>query len=778
MYRIMSDPSASGEWEHLYHQGDDDYTAFDVCCTLTMGDSGSLALTVPKTNPNIKRVQTRKTLLDFQRDGKSLGIFEVREISHDINGNAEIYAVGEMAWLFDSVQPQKEYHNQSARQFISSLLSNHNAQCPDHRFFVGVVNVTDSNDSLYRYTNREQTLDALRDKLSDRLGGYFRVRKSGGMRYLDYVDAQTYGSESEQTIRFGENILDYTDNYDVSDICTELVPLGARLENDAGDNSRIGNLEQRVEITTVNDGDDYIVNNTLVNRFGHIRTTRTWDDVTVPSNLLTKARRWLNAEQFERMHITVRAVDLSMSDSQFGELRMGDRAYVVADELGMRRPFPIYSRTYHPDDPTQDVIELGDSKHVGRSYVSSQVRASSETARKADEHEHIQAEWLKSAIENVTAMMTGSRGGYKLTEYDTEGRWLADYIMDSADKSTAMVVKKVTVDGTAYSRTGIDGPYDTAILANGTILGKYIQAGSIQAEQISQTYTSMWQSADTATLNTARTEFKAADGEILGRVSRVETQANGLRTDLSAEIKVRADQIATKVTRGQISSTIEQTAETIFIKANHFGWQATNSSMSTDGTLTAKNANITGVINATSGKIGGMSLDNKTIYNDMMTLMDNGLLFKRRDNKKPIGGMFSSKAKFGNTTYNGIAIALNDTNGDMFSITDGAATDLSTLGDLCMVYARKALKNTKTGKTVYAAKNFYFMRVVNFENVVTFDSTATFTGFIKTQYKIGSGSTTTITGKTFQSDNSIATFNLTDTNGKSHNIRFANGIAF
>lgn len=617
MYEIKADYDATGTWDYLYYQGDSDFVAYGVKGELVIGDSGSLALSVPKENPGYGRIRTRKTLLDFRRDGRSLGIFEAREVSRDMRGTTEIYAVGEMAWLFDSVQPQAEYHDITTRQFLGRMLSYHNDQCPDHKFTLGIVNVTDSNDSLYRFTNREQTLDAMRDKLVDRLGGNLRVRHVGNTRYLDYVDDATYGSEAEQTVRFGENILDYADNFDVSDICTELVPLGSRLENDAGDNSKIGNLEKRVTVENVNGGRDHITNDNLVARFGYIRTTRIWDDITIPANLLAKARAWLDTEQYERMHITVKAVDLSMSDAQFGELRMGDYAYVVCDPFGLKARYLIRKRTYNPDDPANDEIELGDTTRI--SYVSSQVRSSSAASRAASDAEAQHTNWLIDAIENVTAMMTGARGGYKLTEYDSQGRWLADYIMDSMDKATARVVKKVTLDGTAYSTRGVNGPYETAIMANGTILGKYIQAHSVTAEKIAVDYTKSWQDADTNTLKTARTEFKAADAQITARVTQVEKTASGIRTDLSAEVKIRADQIATKVTKGQISSAIEQSAERIFIKANKFGWQSTYSSLSTDGKLVADyakftNCDVSGKITATSGVIGGFTISRTCLY--------------------------------------------------------------------------------------------------------------------------------------------------------------------
>lgn len=603
MYEIrLSDGSP------VFYQNDADYTAFDIECYTAKGDAGYLRFTMPKDNPAWGTLVTRKSMLEFVCDSESIGFFEVRELTHDTNFDENVYAVGELAWLFDSIQPQAEFHNMTVRDFVSQLVSVHNAQCPDHQFTVGIVDVVDSNDSLYRFTNRETTLDDLREKLVERLGGQLRLRRVNGVRYLDYLTDDTYGSESTQRIYFGENMLDYSDTLSAADVCSAVIPLGYRLEN-SPDNSQIGNLEKRLTIESVNGGSDYITDPTLVTRFGNVRTVKVWDDVTVPENLMAKARAWLQSDQFETMHLTLRAVDLSLTSKQFGRLRCGDFAVVVARPYGLNRRFPITSRTYHPESPESDTIELGTYAKVA--FTATATQAAKANAREIELSEERQTGWLADAIANTTAMMTGERGGYKLTEFDSEGRWIADYIMDSMTKETARVVKKVTVDGTAYSSTGVDGPYDTAILANGTILGKYIQAHSIKAEQISQEYTSSWEDADAHTLNEARSEFQAADAEIAARVTQVETTASGLRTDLAAEVRVRADQISQTVKRGQINSAIEQTAETIYIKSNKFGWNSSNSSLTTDGTLRAQNATFTNATMQNSTVTGSFACGTK-----------------------------------------------------------------------------------------------------------------------------------------------------------------------
>lgn len=453
MYEIRLDDGTN-----VYYQGDEDYTAYDIECVTQKGDAGSLEFTIPESNPMWKKLVTRKSVLEFVCDGESIGFFEVREINHDSRFSERVYAVGELSWLFDSIQPQAEFHNISPADFLRRLLAAHNAQCPEHQFSLGRCDVTDTNDSLYRYTNRETTLDCIREKLVDRLGGQVKLRRSGNTRYIDYLTDEAYGSESKQRIYFGENLLDYSDTLTADGICSEVVPLGARLENDAADNSTLSNLGKRLTVESVNGGSDYVSNASLVSRFGHVRTVQTWDDVTVASNLLAKARKWLADTQFEQMHLSVKAVDLSLASTQFDRLRMGDTVRVVAEPYGLDKSFPITKRTYHPDAPDSDVIELNSDEGV--SYVSSQAAARRAASTAVAESERNGTQWLVGSMANANAMMTGSNGGCKRTEYDRNGKWVSEsYLRNEQGTGT---VRKVDRNGTSFSEGGIDGAYRKA----------------------------------------------------------------------------------------------------------------------------------------------------------------------------------------------------------------------------------------------------------------------------------------------------------------------------
>jgi hypothetical protein len=636
MYYIRMDFNGTGEWTWVHYPGDDECVAWDKKLKLALNDAGCLDLTYARTNPVWGRVVARRTLVEVLNDKESLFIGEVRDITHDRMLNESVYAVGALAWLQNSIQGQEQFKNISIRQFLQRLLTDHNKQCPEHQFHLGIVSVTEPNaddETLLRYTNYGNTWATIKDRLVDRFDDTaIRMRRDGTAYYIDYVNVQDYGNECEQDVRFGENLLDYSDSLTTDDICSSVVPLGATITDEEGNPSKLGNIiEKRVTIESVNGGVNYVENAELVERFGHVRTTHTWDGVKTPTALKRKALEWISDGQWEQLSLKVQVADLTMAGEAFDAYRVGDRAYVVSEPYGLRKVYPIRSRTYDLDNPEQDELRLGADS--GGSFVSSSVASSAQTALEAQDSQYAMGDMLSNAIQNVTAMMTGARGGYKYTEYDDQGRWLADYIMDSMDRATAQYVKKETVDGTAYSTHGIDGPYESAILANGMILGKYIEAGTITAEQISTEYTQLWEDAD-ENLNQSVTKLISGPDGIEAKVTTLrgdvfgdsDRGVTGLKADMEAAIAVNAEAISLTVKKDGIQSAINQSATRILVNANKFGWTSTNSSLSTDGVLTAQSA----VLNkaTVNGTITTVSSDSK-----LVTKLYNGNLLVYYNNK-------------------------------------------------------------------------------------------------------------------------------------------------
>lgn len=91
----------------------------------------------------------------------------------------------------------------------------------DKTFKVGAVTVQDKNDYVYKYTNWESTLEVIKTDLLKTYGGYLRIRKENGVRYLDYL--ADYPNTNTQVIEFGSNLLDFTHDMVASDIVTAVI---------------------------------------------------------------------------------------------------------------------------------------------------------------------------------------------------------------------------------------------------------------------------------------------------------------------------------------------------------------------------------------------------------------------------------------------------------------------------------------------------------------------------------------------------------------------------
>ncbi|NBJ03603.1 hypothetical protein D3Z62_26835, partial [Lachnospiraceae bacterium] len=414
----------------LYYPGDDEAVTIEPQLELALNDAGSFEFLLPSGNPEYENIQNRKSMIQVLKDEEEIFYGEVRRCGKDQDNIKDCLVIGELAFLHDSIQPQAEYHDLTTRQMLETWLNIHNSQVEERkRFYVGIVTIHDTNDSLYRYTNRESTLDAIREKLVDRLGGYLRIRKEGGVRYLDWITLPEYGKYCEQPIEFGTNLLDYAENCSAEDLATAVIPLGARLEE-----SPIEGLEAYTDITSVNGGVDYLYIPEAVERYGWVKKVVTWDDVTVPANLKKKGEEWLKDNQYESLVLELTALDLSDLDSDYEAFALGDTVHASAWPYGMDRTFPVQEMTIYLQEPDRNRLTLGTT--VRKNYTTQMKDSNKKVSTELDNVRQTTS-WMQSAIDNATAMMTGSKGGYKISEYDEDGRWLRDLYMNAPNKEDA-----------------------------------------------------------------------------------------------------------------------------------------------------------------------------------------------------------------------------------------------------------------------------------------------------------------------------------------------------
>ncbi|WP_455078537.1 phage tail spike protein [Peptostreptococcus stomatis] len=459
MYKIFCD-------NNLIFDLSNDMSLTSPILKLQDNNAGTLEFGILPGDDIYDKIKKMKSEILVYSEGRP--IFSCRPIDENIDFKniKKITCEGALAYLNDSVQRPHEYHNLSIRGYLETLITNHNLQVSDPRlqFEVGIVTVHDDNDSIYKYTNWESTLQVIKTDLIDKYGGHLRVRIEGDKKYLDYL--KDYPKTNTQVIEFGTNLLDFTKNIDATQIVTAVIPLGARLEE-----SSIPKLEERLTIKSVNNGVDYVTSQSAIDTYGWIFKTVTWDDVHKPLILKHKGEEYLKSIQFENVVIKVRAIDLHMVDVNIEQIELLDQVRVISKPNGLDKIFPVSELTIDMTNPQANSITLGNNSIQAMS--GSAVSSNTEILKKIEDIPN-PTKAMQEAVENATKLLNNALNGHVVKRKDEL------LIMDTADIETATKVWRWNLNGLAYSNTGYKGPYEMAMTMDGSIVANRITTGVLK----------------------------------------------------------------------------------------------------------------------------------------------------------------------------------------------------------------------------------------------------------------------------------------------------------
>lgn len=619
MYRVLCDGLP------IYDLRDENLVLIDPKLDLEVNKAGSFSFKMPPQHPQYELPQKMLSCIQVFQDEEEVFNGRITECKIDFYNRKHFTCEGQLAYLNDSIQRPAEYHDMTVRGYLESLITSHNEQVKkDRQFKVGIVTVTDNNDSLYRYTNYNSTMKEIKEDLVDDLGGYLRVRNVNGTAYLDYIS--DYDNVSTQSIEFGENLLDFSRNTDVSDIATVFIPLGAKLEE-----SPIAALEQRLTIESVNNGSDSLVNLDAVKKFGYITKTITWDEVTTPKMLLYKANKYIADYQWDSMTLEVNAVDMHWTGADIEQFKLGDKIKVHSSLHGLDRYFPLSKMSIQLNNLSRSKFTLGT---VVNTKLTAKSQTISNTASKAVETIPVPSAIVKQAVDQAAALITAATHGHVVTTANEQ------LIMDTNDVNTARKVWRWNLNGLGYSSTGYNGTYKTAITMDGQIVGERLVGGSVSAEKLDINYRNQVIKEIADAEESARSDAENyTDGELKKYYtkSEVETSIKTLEDSVllsaketaeqyvdgklknystSAQINVKTDSIETevrkKVGKSEIVSIINQSAEEIKIAANKISLEGIVTvndrfKVLSDGSIECTNGKFTGTI--TGSKITGSTIN-------------------------------------------------------------------------------------------------------------------------------------------------------------------------
>lgn len=331
-----------------------------TCVKACDNSISSFTFTMVPSNPGFSLVHDYKTLVTIFNTRRNRFEFHGRVLCStpemDSQGriSKEVVCESFFGFFCDSKQKYVVEKNWTVAELWEHIVNTHNEQVEDYKqFAIGEIAVEDSNDNLYLGIQRDNTWQTIKSKLIDTLGGEIRFRVVDGITYVDHL--VSVGGLRATQIALSHNMKTIRQENDPTAYISRLIPLGAKLTDEEGNQT-----EERVDITSVNNGLDYIEDVDAKAAHG-IRVEHVYfDNVTDPANLKRKGEEHLQENNRVRVKYSATALDLSLLGLDIDDFEEGDYYPIVNSLLGINDIARITKKNIDVCDETKTTIELGD----------------------------------------------------------------------------------------------------------------------------------------------------------------------------------------------------------------------------------------------------------------------------------------------------------------------------------------------------------------------------------------------------------------------------------
>lgn len=322
---------------------------------LELNKNGTLTFIIYNNHPYYDSMIKLKSIITVYQDTAVIFKGRIIDDTLELYDSKKVTVEGVRAYLLDSVYRPFSYQG-DVTPFLQSVIDSHNSQVEDfQKFTLGNVTVTDPNGYINRSSiNYLTCYEILKTRLIDPLGGYLVVRYEADGNYLDYL--ADFTDTSTQEISFSVNLTDLSQKVDGTSIKTGIIPLGAKITDAQGQTT-----DERLTITSVNDDKDYLVDDTSAAIYGKIFEIVVWDDVTLASNLKTKAQAYLADNLSFLVTLDLSAVDLNATDDDIENFKIGEYIRIKSAPHEINKLYLLKKIALDIENPANTKIQLGES---------------------------------------------------------------------------------------------------------------------------------------------------------------------------------------------------------------------------------------------------------------------------------------------------------------------------------------------------------------------------------------------------------------------------------
>lgn len=507
----------------LYKANATDFTTYGIgvlkdctSCEVTEERNGAYEceFKYPITGAIYKELATERIVKAKPNDTAADQEFRIYRITTPINGEVTVYAqhisydlsnIAALQWASESISPAP-----AMERVFQNTATPHGFTCQTDYSAAKPFSVA-------KPQSVRACLGGVAGSFLDLWGGEFEWDN------FKVIHHQGRGKHTGVVIEYGKNLTDLEHDSENTDVYTDLLPYAIVTAED-GTETAITLPEVLLPIADT----------TLVQRKTLIRDfTSYFDDENPPTEdgLRAYANNYLKNNPLGRAvpTLTVAFEPLWKQPDYAAVLErvsLCDTVTIRHSVLGITAKAKVITTVYDTLAEKYVSITLGSAKANLLNNVSAAEAAAEDAAAKIDRFPVL----MNTAIKNATGLITGQTGGYVVLNTDGEtGKPYELLILDTPSIEDAVNVWRWNVGGLGFSGNGYNGPYETAITADGQIVADFITSGTLVANIIkagvlqSQDGSSYWDLETGEVVLRAYATTESVD-KVSDRVSIIEDQ--------------------------------------------------------------------------------------------------------------------------------------------------------------------------------------------------------------------------------------------------------------
>lgn len=451
-----------------------------ISCTVTENRNGAYEaeFTYPVNSPLYKYIKEDCYFKAKPNETSEPQIFRIYKSSKPMNRKVTFYGEHISYCLSGNPIESIKIENENAQAAISKIFS---AGIFEHGF-TGQSDIETLNSTSLSFVSIRAALGGVDGSLLDVYGGEYEFDN-----FVVKLHAHR-GRDTGIRIAYGKNLTDIKQDRNISEVYTAVYPY-VKYTPEATDTN-----PEPAEITVTLP--EKVIYSEHAAQYSHQRAFiknfadqfEKGEEITV-ENLRIKAKQWAQSSGFDipKVGITV-SFETLWDKPEYAEyailerVALCDTLSVEYSELGVSAKAKVIKTVYDVLKERYNSVELGDARSNFADTIN-QNKAAIEGIKQEIKTQATAANTnLMSAIAKATAAITGQSGGYVVLNPSQNPQEVL--IMDAPKISEAVKIWRWNSAGLGYSSTGYNGPYSTAITADGSIVADFITTGSLNADLI------------------------------------------------------------------------------------------------------------------------------------------------------------------------------------------------------------------------------------------------------------------------------------------------------